>query len=337
MSEDTTLKAAGRPMNMNEKSMEDSADSSRLAHFPVTFFGVTMGVFGLALSLRAGGFGAASDLVTGVGAVLLVVFYAIYALKALRYPAQVVEEWSHPVRLSFFPAANISLLLFALLLQSGAPTLSAVMWGVGAVVQAVLTVVIISAWISHRPFGPAMLSPAWFIPAVANVIVPLGGAHLGYFEASWYFFSVGLLFWIVLLTLVFNRLIFHDPLPGKLRPTLVILIAPPSIAFLAWIELNGGQVDAFARILISIAIFFAAVVAVQVPGLLRLPFAMSFWALSFPLAALTTAMFRYAALTESAPYHMVGLVLLGLLALTILALGLRTARAALAGEICLPE
>jgi tellurite resistance protein len=34
----------------------------------------------------------------------------------------------------------------------------------------------------------------------------------------------------MLLTLVFNRIIFHDPLPGKLQPTLVILIAPPAVA-----------------------------------------------------------------------------------------------------------
>ena len=182
-----------------------------------------------------------------------------------------------------------------------------------------------------------MLSPAWFIPAVANVIVPLGGVHLGQTEIAWYFFSVGIVFWVILLTLVFNRLIFHDPLPGKLRPTLVILIAPPSVTFLGWAELNGGQIDAFAHVLINIGLFFAAVVAVQVPALLRLPFAMSFWALSFPLAALSTATFRHAALGGADVFHAVGLVALILLILTVLALGVRTLRAALAGEICQPE
>jgi tellurite resistance protein len=182
-----------------------------------------------------------------------------------------------------------------------------------------------------------MLSPAWFIPAVANVIVPLGGTHLGLVDVSWYFFSVGALFWIVLLTLVFNRLVFHDPLPGKLRPTLVILIAPPSVAFLAWIELNGGNIDAVTHVLLGIAIFFAALVAVQVPSLLRLPFALSFWALSFPLAALTTALFRFGDMTGTAAYRMAALALLVLLAVTILALSIRTVRAALAGQICQPE
>ena len=30
-----------------------------------------------------------------------------------------------------------------------------------------------------------------------------------------------------------SDLLVHDPLPGKLKPTLVILIAPPAVAFLA--------------------------------------------------------------------------------------------------------
>ena len=317
--------------------MDTGAETSRLANFPITFFGVTLGVFGLALALRAGEFGVGSGLTAVAGTFLLLGLFAFYALKAIRYPSQVVAEWNHPVRLSFFPAANISVLLLSLLIQDTAPGLSAALWVIGAAVQAVLTVVILTAWISHRAFGPTILSPAWFIPAVANVIVPLGGVHLGLPEVSWYFFSVGLLFWLILLTLVFNRLIFHDPLPEKLRPTLVILIAPPSVAFLAWIELNGEQIDAFAQILINISLFFAAIVAVQVPALLRLKFAMSFWALSFPMAALTTALFRYAGLTGFDPYHLAGLASLGLLTLTILVLGVRTIRAALAGDICQPE
>ena len=316
---------------------DGATTQTRLQHFPITFFGVTMGVFGLALTLKAGGFAAASALMTGVGALVFVVLFVLYGLKALRYPKAVAAEWGHPVRLSFFPAANISALMLSLLSQQAFPAFSTSLWIVGAVVQAILTLVIISAWISHRPFGPAMLSPAWFIPAVANVIVPLGGTHLGLVEVSWYFFSVGVLFWLVLLTLVFNRLIFHDPLPGKLRPTLVILIAPPSVAFLAWTDLNGGNVDAMAHILLSIGLFFGALVAVQVPSLLRLPFAMSFWALTFPLAALTTALFRYGSMTDALAYQTGGFVLLVLLIVTILALSIRTTRAALAGEICQPE
>jgi len=320
-----------------QPASDDAIASSRLANFPITFFGATMGVFGLGLAFRAGDLGSAATAVTGIGVVLLFMLSFLYGLKAIRYPRQVAEEWHHPIKLAFFPAAIISILLLSLLLQKSLPGVSVVLWGVGAGAQAILTIVIVTAWISHRAFGPAMLSPAWFIPAVGNVIVPLGGAHLGFIDVSWYFFSVGTLFWIVLLTLVFNRLVFHDPLPGKLKPTLVILVAPPSVAFLAWIGLNGGQIDAVAHILFSIAVFFAALVALQVPSLLKLPFVLSFWALSFPLAALTTAVFRYASITGGQPFYVVGFALLVVLVVTIIALSVQTIRAALAGNICQPE
>lgn len=316
---------------------EHSPLPTRLEHFPNSFFGMTMGLFGFALALRSGGFQLPSAAVGYAALAVLVVLGGLFALKGVRHPAAVVAEWGHPVRLAFFPAMSISLLLLATFLREGATALAHPVWIVGAAAQAILTLAVVNAWISHRAFGPGQLSPAWFIPAVGNVIVPLAGVPLGHVELSWYFFAVGILFWIVLLTLVFNRLIFHDPLPGKLRPTLVILIAPPAVAYLSWLLLNGGEVDATARMLLNIGYFFAALVALQVPALAKLPFALSFWALSFPLAALTTASFRHAALTGSGFHRGIGLLLLGTLLLTIAGLVVRTIRAAMANEICQPE
>jgi tellurite resistance protein len=254
----------------------------------------------------------------------------------MRYPAAVRAEWNHPVRLAFFPAISISLLLIATLTLARAPALAEAMWLVGVVVQGALTIAVISGWIGHRAFQTPHLSPAWFIPAVGNVIVPIAGVQMGYLEVSWYFLSVGLIFWIVLLTLVMNRLIFHDPMPGRLQPTLVILIAPPAVGFLAWVSLTG-QIDAFARILMNGAYLFTLLVTVQLPRIVKLPFALSFWALSFPFAAVTVASFLYADRTGSAAHHLFGTVLAGVLLVIIAALLLRTLRAIRADEICRPE
>ena len=202
--------------------------------------------------------------------------------------------------------------------------------------QAVLTIAVITGWIGARSFMHGQLNPAWFIPAVGNVIVPIAGVPLGYVELSWYFMSVGLIFWIVLLTLVVNRLIFHDPLPGRLQPTLVILIAPPAVAFVAWIRLVGG-IDAFAHLLLNSAYFFTLIVAVQLPRIVKLPFAMSFWALSFPFAAVTIASFVYADAVGSAAHRVIGAGLLAVLVVVIVALVVRTLRAMRAGEVCVPE
>lgn len=317
--------------------MTETAPHSRLEHFPISFFAVTMGIFGLCLALRAAGLDMPSK---GVGFAAIAVLAALFATllaQALRYPQALKAEWAHPIKLAFFPAASISLLLMATFLHDIAPGIADVTWIIGAVAQAVLTIVVISAWIGHRAFGPGHLSPAWFIPAVGNLAAPLGGIPLGHVEASWFFFSVGLLFWLVLLTLVFNRLIFHDPLPGKLKPTIVILVAPPALAFLGWVLFHDGTLDATARVLLNLGYFFTALIAVQMPSLMRLPFALSFWALSFPLAAMATASFRFADLAGS-PLHLgLGYALLAALIVILIALTLRTLRAAMADTLFVPD
>ncbi len=307
------------------------APHSRLEHFPITFFATTMGLGGFTLALRA----AAGPLGIGplpyqiafvVTAAVFVLLLGVYALKATQHWRAVSAEWHHPIRLAF--AMSVS------------KPLALALWGTGTALQAVMTISVITSWIGTRSFQHGHLNPAWFIPAVGNVIVPVAGAQLGFVELSWLFFSAGMIFWMVLLTLVFNRLVFHDPLPGRLQPTLVIMVAPPAVAFIAWVRLTmteGATVDPFGHILLSLAYVFGALVAVQIPRILRLPFAMSFWALSFPLAALTIATFLYSELAHSAFHLRFATALLVTLSVLIAGLIGRTILGILRHEICVPE
>lgn len=301
----------------------------RLAAIPVTLFTVVMGLCGFTLALRAGEAAAGfAHLASGAAHLLTLAVFVVVALaylaKALRHPQAVAEEWAHPVSLAFFPAISIALLLFAIVMLAPAPGLARVLWLVAVPVQLLLTLAVVSGWIGSRAFQHGHLTPAWFIPAVGNAIVAIAGVPLGYVEVSWFFTSVGLIFWVVLLALVMNRLIFHDPLPERLQPTLMILIAPPAVGYLAWVALVGG-VDAFARVLLNVAYLFTLIVAIQAPRLLRLPFSLSSWALSFPVAAVTLASFAHSAATGSAAHRVIGFALLAVLVAIIAGLLWRTA------------
>lgn len=324
-------------------SVQDAPENQqRLQNFPVTFFAVVMGLSGLTLAFQAAShqlpfFDGLTTIAAWVSTLAFTLIALAYLAKAAFHFTHVVDEWTHPVRLSFFPAISISLLLLSIIWMGQVGGDAVVpLFLLATAFQIVLTLSVISGWVGHRSFMHGQLSPAWFIPAVGNVLVPLVGVPLGYIDLSWFFFSLGIVFWVVLLTLVVNRLIFHDPLPGKMQPTLVILIAPPAIAFLSWVLLVDG-LDPFARILVNAAYVFAAIVLVQIPKLVKVPFAMSFWALSFPLAALTVASFRYASLTGNVAFQGIAVGLLVLLAALIAGLLLRTAKAAMNGQICVPE
>ncbi len=268
-----------------------------IEHLPVPVFATVMGFGGWTLATAAlerhyGAAPGASLVLLVVTAALFLFLASLYLLKLQRHPGRVAEEWRHPVRRSFFPAISIGLLLIATATAPHRADVALPLWAVGTALQLLLTLLIVRAWIVSD-HALAHLNPGWFVPAVGNIVVPLAGVPLGFAEISFFFFALGLFFWLVLVTLVFNRLIFHDPLPERLLPTLAILVAPPAVGFLAWTNL-AGKPDLLAHLLFDLALFFALLVATLARRLLAVSFGLSAWAWSFPLAAFTAACLRYA-------------------------------------------
>lgn len=329
------------PPKTAENKPQEENELPRLAHFPNAFFAMVMGLAGLTLATERlekslGWAHGISLLLLVATAVIFLVLLGFYGLKAKRFPEQIKWEWNHPVRMCFFPAASIGIILMGTAMGPFSETLCLILWGLGAGLHLLGTLAVLTAWISHRTFETLHLNPAWFIPVVGNIIVPIAASRFGFMELGWFFFSVGIIFWIVLLTLVFNRLVFHNPLPERLLPTLMILIAPPAIGFVAYVSLTG-DVDAFARVLFNTGILFFLIILTQVPKLMRIPFALSWWAYSFPLAALTISTLLFAEKTQSNLHLIAGIGLFGLLILVIAGLLFRTGKAIANNQICKPE
>jgi tellurite resistance protein len=229
---------------------------------------------------------------TVLAAVLLVVLLASYGFKTLRYRDKVLKELRNPGRINFLPAISINLILLGILSRPWLEGVSNALWMIGAALQLVLTITIVTIWLnSERP--PNSLNPAWFIPAVGNILIPVASVPAGYLMTGWFFFSVGLFYWIILGTIVFYRLVIGDALEKPMRPTLAILMAPPAVAFLAWLQLGSGS-GGVGMVLYFIALLNFLLLIPQVPAFLKLPFFPSWWAYTFPLAAFTVATFRFA-------------------------------------------
>lgn len=316
-------------------------DTSRLAHFPVAFFAMVMGLFGLTLvwqqaaaALRAPAVIANLLIVVVVG--VFAVVTALYVTKAIRYPAAVRAEVDHPVTLSFVPTTSISLILLGTCLLPLLPRAAFAAWATGSALHLILTLFVVNRWMHHEHYQIQHMNPAWFIPAVGNILVPIAGVRLGYPDVSWFFFSVGLVFWFVLMAIAFYRVFFHSPLPQRLLPTLFILVAAPAAGFVAYLELNG-ELDVLARVLINFALFLTVLLATQVRRFAALRFYLSFWAYSFPLAAMTVAVLRLYQHTGDTWAQWLGVLLIAAVTLLVTWLALKTAVAVRAKQICLPE
>lgn len=318
-----------------------AAAPTRLSNMPVSFFAVAMGLSGLTLAwekaqqvrflpVHAGG--ALTIITSGVFLALL----GFYTAKCVIYRPQVMRELGHPVRLSFFPAITISLLLLSAATFEFHTGLSKALWIVGAAGHLALTLYVLGAWINQTHFEIHHMNPAWFIPVVGNIVAPIAGVQHGLIEPSWFFFSIGLVFWVVLMVIVFYRIIFHNPLPDKLAPTLFILIAPPAVGFVSYVKLTGG-LDPFARVLFFAALFITLLLFTQLAKFARLKFFLSWWAYSFPLAAMTVASLVMAELTGKGWYHTLGMTMFVVLNLVLALLIVRTIEAMLRGQICVAE
>lgn len=315
-----------------------AGQAARLKNFPVSWFSIIMGLAGFTIawtkseklfSLDIG----ISPWLLGLTTGLAVLLAVIYLAKWVRYPGEVLAEVRHPVKLAFVPTISISLILLSIATLHGAPQVSFWLWSLGTVLHLVFTLYVLSSWMHHDKYEIQHLNPAWFIPVVGNILVPIAGIHHAPAEISWFFFSTGLFFWPVLTAILFYRLIFHTSLPGRMMPTLFIFIAPPAVGFISYINLVGG-IDAFAMVLYCVGLFFTLLLASQIAYFSKLQFFLSWWAYSFPLAAITIATLSMAEHTHVPFFWILAAILLAVLSLMIAGLLARTLLAVLRREIC---
>lgn len=314
---------------------------SKIRFLPVAFFSMVMGLTGFALAMERAsevlGLPAAPGKLSSyfAGAVF-VALAAAYGIKLAGYRDEVSKELNHPVKLSFFPTISISLVLLSIAFHAHQPALSFCLFALGAPLQLGFTLFVLSRWISHTVFEIHHSNPSWFIPVVGNILVPIAAVAQDQHEIGWFFFSIGLVFWLVLLTIILYRVIFHPPFPTKLAPTFFILIAPPAVGFISYINLTGS-LDAFGRILYYSALFTVLLLLALHRMFRGTQFFLSWWAYSFPTAAFTIAsmlMYRHSGL---AFFGALSWLMLAVLTAIIALLLFKTMQAAMRGEICVEE
>lgn len=319
-----------------------AAAHGRLEHLPVSMFSIIMGLAGTTIALEKaehlwGWSVQPSQVMLGLTALVFGLIAVAYLSKFLLHRKHVVAEFNHPIRLSFFPAMSIGMLLLAIAGLARFPGVALVFWAVGASVQLMFTLAILSNWMHHDKFQVQHSNPAWFIPIVGNILVPIAGVPLGFHEVSWFYFSVGLMMWTPLLAVLFNRFFFHPMIPAKLLPTLFILIAPPAVGFISWVKLHNGVVDDAARIFYYFALFITLLLFSQARYFWKLSFALPWWAYSFPMAALTIATSVMLEKVGGSFFALLFPVLLVILISLVSLISFKTVVAMRRGQICVPE
>ena len=308
------------------------------------WFAIVMGLSGLSLAwIRAQALMGEAALAAGlaIGLLAALVFVALLVMSVLRmqrYPQALAEDMKHPVRHAFIAAVPISVILLATVLHAleGPHWLAAGLWMLGAVAQFGVTVWVLSRWLNGNKEGGmvwAGITPVLFIPVVGNVLTPLAGVGLGYSEWAAAQFGVGALLWPVVLTLVFVRMGQMGMWQDRLLPTTFITIAPPAVGGLAAMQLGAAPIVGW--LCWGIALFFLLWAGSLSKRILNQPLAVTFWAVSFPLASFAALTLRLTPATGL--FSVVAMMSLALCSVVIAGLTIATYKGLRTGSLLVPE
>lgn len=311
---------------------------SSVQFLPVNLFASVMGISSLSLAWRQAStlFGTSPVIADIIGIVAVLVFVALsigYISKWVLYPQKVKDEFTHPVFGNFFGTITISILLLSSVIGSYSQLSGQVIWIIGIVPTLALSFVIVTRLLNgnHEP-GNAV--PALLIPVLGTINIAVTGGTMPFpwaHEINLLSLAIGGIVALVFLSLILSRLIHQAPLPAGSTPSMMIMIAPFEVGFLGYTNFEQ-RIDPFASILYYFGLFLFIVLFFKVFKK-SIPFGASWWAVGFPMAALSNAALKYAMFVHSWLLIAISAVILALLSIVLVVLFIRTINMLLKGSL----
>ncbi|MES9605407.1 TDT family transporter [Actinomadura verrucosospora] len=239
--------------------------------------------------------------------------------------------------------------------------LDAVLWTLGTLYAVLAAAGVPYLMITrHRP-GPA--NPTWLLPVVAPMVaaalgpalvphLPEGQARATMMFGCYGLFGASLLATLVLLPGIWSRLAGGPPSPVALTPTLFLVLGPLGQSTTAVVQIAnaaGQAAPGYAAAARAFAVLYGAPVmgfallwlGIAATANLRalrggMPFAMTWWAFTFPVGTCVTGASGLSRITGLDALTGVAVLLYLLLVTAWAVAGVRTVRGALSGRLFLP-
>ncbi|MCA7012315.1 dicarboxylate transporter/tellurite-resistance protein TehA [Dickeya dadantii] len=266
-------------------------------NLPTGYFGIVLGIIGLGFSWR---FAATIWPVTTIPAntliVLATIIWALLMLaliiRMLRHADSLLQEIRHPLKSSFVSLAPATSMLVAIGIAPWNRPIA-----LGLFLIAVAIQLTYSAWqtagLWKGKHPREATTPGLYLPTVANnFISAMACGALGFQDVGILFLGAGIFSWLSLEPAILSRLRNLDEMSPAVRTSLGIQMAPAFVACSAWLSMNGGQADVFAKLLFGYGLLQMLFMIRLIPWYCRQPFNPTFWSFSFGVASLATTSIR---------------------------------------------
>ncbi|MFF3559499.1 TDT family transporter [Streptomyces sp. NPDC002574] len=265
-----------------------------VSRIPVTFFGISLGIAGLAGTwLTAAQQGRVPPEVGRVLVAVAAVVWCGTVLLYLRYVLSVQGAFKTDMLDSAAgPFASLAVITPMLLAAQGIAPFALEAGRVVVDVFLVLTVLLggwyTGQWI-YGPLGLDQLHPGYFLPTVGGgLIAAFSAAQVGQQRLAEVMFGLGIVSWLVMGSMILARLFFRPPLPPGLTPTLAIEIVPAGTASVACFALNDNRIDRLSAVLAGYCLLMILTQIRLLPLFLSLSFTPGFWAFTFSWTTVAT-------------------------------------------------
>ncbi|REE91653.1 tellurite resistance protein [Paenibacillus taihuensis] len=274
-----------------------------------------------------------SELIGFLGILIFVLLCILYTIKWVKYPQVVYSEFSNPVAGNFFGAFTVGILLLSSFISSYSQLLGQALWIVGTCLTLLLSYFMVSRLFKAKQ-DLLHAVPAMLIPVVATLNVPVTSVTMSFawvHELNMLCFAIGGISALIFMTIIIARLIHYEPMAAAMAPSLLILIAPFEVGFLAYVD-TTKSIDLVASILFYFGLFLFIVLFPKASHK-SIPFGTAWWALSFPMAALSSASLKYALLATSGPLKVLSAFILILVTFFIAVIFIRTIKHLISGTL----
>ncbi|MHB1594072.1 MAG: SLAC1 family transporter [Streptosporangiaceae bacterium] len=347
------------PVAVSVVAEETGSPSGWLADFNPGWFGAVMGtgVIAIIASTDPGHLAALGDTMTDVSytaaalaGLLAVVLGIAYLARWVRYPSVAWADLRDPTvgpLHGTFPGGILVLAAVTaavgpkVLPAASVPVVVEVLDAIGIPLALGISLVFAYLLFTVEHQDTRVVNGGWFIPPVVTIIVPVvlvpllhqvgpSAARLLLFT-GYAFWGTGFLLFVLVLSMLHDRMIVHALPPAAMAPSLWIVLGPAGVGAAALVDLAHAAPLALGTMAASIGPVslvaacilwgfgaWSLLVALALMGRYlhagRLPFGIGWWGFTFPIGALTLAA---ASLADAWSLAVLGDIALGLFAFLV--------------------
>jgi tellurite resistance protein len=293
---------------------------------PPNAFGICFGLAGLAEAWGTATetFGTPKAVANVLYVITAVVWIALLFAYCRQGIKRIAADFHDGVVAPFIQLICLVAILLGAALFDYAPTAGRVVVGISIGFALLFGAWLTGQWIV-QDLDVNHFHPGYFLPTVAGgLLAAATAAEVGWTAVAETLFGIGVVCWVLVGSILLNRLFFLPRLPPPLIPTWALEIAPPAVGGFAYFAITHGRIDLVSYVFAGYTVLMALVQLRFIPVYASQKFSAAFWAFTFAYAAVIADAIEWLGVKRPPGYAALAGIALALISLLIVWIAVRS-------------